>query len=375
MPGSPKKRCAPARPERQRLAGLLRHLPEPALHPERIERFLDEVELAHRHAPRREDDVGLRGLGQPIADVLEAIARDRQHDRLAARFGDGGGQRVGVAVDDLAGAGRLVHLDQLRAGRQDRHARAAVHARWWRGRRTRARPDRPRRAPHPPARPSRRSRCPRPRCRTLVPGFTATWMTTVPSRSSVSSTRTTVSAPAGITEPVKIFAAVPGSTGTSSSVPAGALPITRSRTGAVADVGAADGEAVHGGVRRRRHGTRRDDVLGGDAPEGRRQERPLSAEYRRRVQDRTAAPRRRRSRRSDSARLGATQRDAGLARRPRARRGGMARPRDCTLHAAGAPPPSPRLGHSRAAAAALAARRGADGAQLRRGGARPRARP
>ena len=69
--------------------------------------------------------------------------------------------------------------------------------------------------------------------RTLAPGRTGTWMVTMPSRSSVSSTRTTVSAPSGTTDPVKILAAVPGSTGTASNVPAGALPISRSRAGAV----------------------------------------------------------------------------------------------------------------------------------------------
>jgi hypothetical protein len=73
-----------------------------------------------------------------------------------------------------------------------------------------------------------------PRGRTFAPRAIGTCTVTTPSASAVSSTRTTVSAPGGMIEPVKIFAAVPGSTRPASNEPAGAEPTTRSRAGALA---------------------------------------------------------------------------------------------------------------------------------------------
>src|SRR5262249_29620802 len=59
--GEAEEQPAAAGPERQRLARLLRHLPEASLHAEGVERLLDEVELAPRAAPRRAE--GARGAG------------------------------------------------------------------------------------------------------------------------------------------------------------------------------------------------------------------------------------------------------------------------------------------------------------------------
>src|SRR5262249_60138416 len=127
VPRQAEEEVRATRPEREGLAGLLRHLPEPSLDAERVQRLLHEIELAYRHAAGREHDVGPGSLGEVVADVLEAIAHDRQHGRLAARVRNGGSERIRVAVDHLPAPRRLVHLDQLRARGPDGHVRTAMY--------------------------------------------------------------------------------------------------------------------------------------------------------------------------------------------------------------------------------------------------------
>jgi len=124
--GKPEDEPLAAAAEDERPARLLRHLPEDALDAGGGERVLHQVELAHRDAAAGEDDVRLERPGEAGADVRGAVAHDRQHERLRARFARGGGERVGVGVDDLPRPRRLIHLHQLGARGQDGDPWAAV---------------------------------------------------------------------------------------------------------------------------------------------------------------------------------------------------------------------------------------------------------
>src|SRR3989442_11749405 len=128
MAGKPEDEPLAAAPEDERPPRLLRHLPEDPLDTGGGERVLHQVELAHRDAAAGEDDVRLERPREAGADVGSAVARDGQHERLRARLARGGGERVGVGVDDLAPPRRLAYLPPPGAGRQEPDPRAAGDA-------------------------------------------------------------------------------------------------------------------------------------------------------------------------------------------------------------------------------------------------------
>ena len=192
---------------------------------------------------------------------------------------------VRVAVHHLSGTGVLVDLDQLGAGREDRHPGTAVHDDGGAAdRRQHAQVGGAEHAAGPhhrragldvlareadvgarthAARGSRRCRraprCPRrgPRCRR----------------------------PSGTTEPVKIFAAVPGlDRARRAACPAGAVPTRRRVAGALRT--SSPRTAKPSMAELAAAGTARPDthVLGGDAAGGGREEDALRAQHRGRVE-------------------------------------------------------------------------------------------
>jgi hypothetical protein len=114
--------------EHQRLARLDRHLVEPDVEAGRTQGVPDEVVLADRDTTEREQDIGLHAVAHACSQLGGLVARDREHERLAARIGHRGREAVRVRVHDRARQRRLPELAQLVAGRQDRHPRPAVHA-------------------------------------------------------------------------------------------------------------------------------------------------------------------------------------------------------------------------------------------------------
>ena len=216
LPGSPKTSVpAAATPNQVGLAGLQRHPPEDLLDAERGERRLDVVVLADRDAAADRPRARRRAPRSIAARVASRSSRTCV-DRARARRPRARRQRR-----------RACSALELRiaAGPQRRPGLAAARRRWsataTRGRRAQATGPTPTDASTPssagpepaPAREhaSRRPRCPRRRGGRCRPASTAAC--DLDRRSpppSVSSTRTTASAPSGITAPVEIAIASPG---------------------------------------------------------------------------------------------------------------------------------------------------------------------
>ena len=161
--------------------------------------------------------------------VAHGDAAGREHLR---------GDRVAVGVADLAGAGLLGDLDELAAGREHAHARAAVDGdRVVAGGREQAdgrRADerrRPRRRRRPRAPPRRGGGCAR-RASARARTRRASRCRRRRSTTRVCSTITTESAPAGTGAPVMMRAAWPGPTSPSHQSPAAMCATTSSSTGA-----------------------------------------------------------------------------------------------------------------------------------------------
>ena len=106
-----------------------------------------------------------------------------------------------------------------------------------------------------------------PRSRTLRPLAVAFWIVTVSPSRAVSSWITTVSAPAGITPPVKMRAAWPAFDLAVERMTGGDFADQRERDRALRHVGGAHGIAVHGRDRGRRLRAQRIHVFGEHAAE------------------------------------------------------------------------------------------------------------
>ena len=116
---------APAEP--QRLARLEPDAPEVLLHAGVLERRLDVVVRADRHAAGDEQDIAARRGLDGGARRLAVVGHDRvQHDLGAGGLGEQSqGEPVGLV--DPAGRGRRTDLEQLAARGEHVHDRAPVH--------------------------------------------------------------------------------------------------------------------------------------------------------------------------------------------------------------------------------------------------------
>ena len=90
------------------------------------QRLAYQVELADRDARRRQDHVGVAGAAHALLDRLQAIGRDPEAHRIAARLEHLGHERVRVRVGNLSGTGLGAEVGELVARRQDRDARPPV---------------------------------------------------------------------------------------------------------------------------------------------------------------------------------------------------------------------------------------------------------
>ena len=191
---------APCDAEVGRLAGPQRDAPEDLLDAELRERRPDVVVLADRDAAADDGDVGRRAPARARRASPRGSSRDAlDADATSAPAALGQrGDRVGVRVADRARAQRLVR-------------RRAARRRWSARRPAAAARRRPRASPTEASTPSsagaelgarrehasRRPRCPRRRGGCSRPAATVGATSTARRRRSVSSTRTTASAPVG----------------------------------------------------------------------------------------------------------------------------------------------------------------------------------
>ena len=194
-------------PERERIAGLDPHAPEVQPAAELLEHAAHEVAVADRDARRAHDHVRGEARAQPALDVVGRVARDAQIDRLGAELAALRRDRPRVRGDDPPARDVAVGLHELVAAREDRDARALVHRHDGAAeRREHADLRRADAACRPRAR-ARRARTSSPARRTFSPSSGATRIATRSPSRSVSSWRTTLSAPGGSGAPVRIRAA------------------------------------------------------------------------------------------------------------------------------------------------------------------------
>ena len=210
------ERAARRDAEPGRLAGPQRDAPEDLLDAERRERRPDVVVLADRDAAADDERRRRRAPRSIASRVAPAVVADRRRREPTSAPGRARERRdrVGVGVADLRPAASVaLGLDQLVAGEQDGDARAA---RARDGRRCRPTASTPSSAgPDPRARleqDRRPAAMSSPARRMLRAGLDrGARPRRLAARGSVSSTRTTASAPAGTIAPVEIAIASPGS--------------------------------------------------------------------------------------------------------------------------------------------------------------------
>src|SRR5437899_688836 len=87
----------------------------------------DEVEIANRDAARGEDQVGMNGLAELLAQALGSIAGHAQALGNTTRLANGGFQQVTVAIANLARLQFGVDIYDLVARAQDRHTWSTHH--------------------------------------------------------------------------------------------------------------------------------------------------------------------------------------------------------------------------------------------------------
>ena len=94
-----------------------------------LERLADQIELADRDAGGRHQKVGRREApAHTLGDRLEPVGSDAEIDGLAPRLDHLRHQRIRVGVRDLGRSRLRAEIRQLVAGRENRDARAAIHA-------------------------------------------------------------------------------------------------------------------------------------------------------------------------------------------------------------------------------------------------------
>ena len=176
-----------------------------------------------RAAGEHHDIAAPERFAHAFFERVHVVREHAEAHRLAAGFGDRGGENRGVRVIDAAGLELLPGRDQLVAGRKHRHFRPPHRRRSRRARRPHSMPI----SREPSTEPRRNSVSPRamsePANEMNWPGAAARRTSIAgpvfASISSVCSIITTASAPRGTMPPVAIVVAVPGATASFGATP------------------------------------------------------------------------------------------------------------------------------------------------------------
>ena len=114
-------------PERHRMPGPLRDLPEQHAHAGVAESVLHVIVVAHRHAAGGDQRIALQRPFEDTGQPLAAITHDSKGLGHGADLADRRREGVAVAVDDLSPRRLVVHPDELVAGGDDGHHRPPPH--------------------------------------------------------------------------------------------------------------------------------------------------------------------------------------------------------------------------------------------------------
>ena len=110
-----------------RLARLHSHPPEAHVVAQPAQRGFHQIEITHRHAAARYQQIG----GQPVVDVARevfgVIAGDAQQNGFTAGLEHLSREGVGIGVEYLPHVGRIAQIDQFLSGRQDGHFWFLMH--------------------------------------------------------------------------------------------------------------------------------------------------------------------------------------------------------------------------------------------------------
>ena len=128
LPGRPKTSVASRRPNQSGLPGLSRTRQKTSSTPRGLQRRLDVVVRADRHAAGDEQHVaGERRPRRRRAVASRVVRDDRVDDDLGARRAREQVERQPVGLVDPARLGRRADLEQLGARREHVHDRPPVH--------------------------------------------------------------------------------------------------------------------------------------------------------------------------------------------------------------------------------------------------------
>ena len=94
----------------RRLSRLHRDLVEEHFDSEFRKDIFDEIVLPHRYAAGHEQDIVLQAATDFFAKIVEIVPANPKNDRLGAGLLNLCANRVGVAVSNLSGFGRLMRL-------------------------------------------------------------------------------------------------------------------------------------------------------------------------------------------------------------------------------------------------------------------------